>query len=54
MTQGVKKWTAGGRDPSAVAKAMEEKFKPLMDAGKVVEAEAELDRLLEYLNKNAK
>ena len=33
---------------------MEEKFKPLMDAGKLVEAEAELDRLLEQLNSDAK
>ena len=53
VTQGVKKWTASGRDPSEIAKAMQEKFKPLMDAGKVVEAEAELDRLLERLDKNA-
>ena len=54
VTQGVKKWTASGRDPSAIAKAMQEKFKPLMDAGNVVEAEAELDRVLKQLDNDAK
>ena len=48
------KWAASGRDPSAIAKAMEEKFKPLMEAGRVFEAEAELDRLLEQLAKDTK
>jgi len=33
---------------------MEEKFKPLLDAGKVIEAEAELDRVLEQLKPDAK
>jgi hypothetical protein len=51
---GAQKWAASGRDPSAIGQAMEEKFKPLMEAGKVVEAEAELDRVLEQLNKDAK
>jgi hypothetical protein len=51
---GVQKWAASGRDPSAIAEAMKAKFKPLMDAGKVVEAEAELDRILEELKKDAK
>jgi Spy/CpxP family protein refolding chaperone len=46
---GAHKWAESGRDPSEVLRAMEEKFKPLMDAGKVVEAEAELDRALEQL-----
>ena len=46
---GMQKWAASGRDPSAIAQAMEAKFKPLMEAGKVVEAEAELDRVLELL-----
>jgi hypothetical protein len=46
---GVQKWIASGRDPSPIGKAMQEKFKPLMEAGKVVEAEAELDRILEQL-----
>ena len=54
VMQGVQKWTAGGRDPSAIARAMQEKFKPLIDAGKVVEAEAVLDSVLEQLGKDAK
>jgi hypothetical protein len=33
---------------------MEERVKPLLDTGKVIEAEAELDRLLELLAPNAK
>ena len=33
---------------------MEEKFKPLIEAGKVIEAEAELDRLLERFKPDAK
>jgi hypothetical protein len=48
---GAKKWMESGRDPSAIGKTMEEKFKPLMEAGKVIEAEAELDRVLEQLTK---
>ena len=48
---GVQKWTASGRDPSAITQAMEEKFKPLADAGQIIEAEAELDRVLEQLAK---
>jgi hypothetical protein len=51
---GAQKWAASGRDPSTIVKVMEEKFKPFMEAGKVVEAEAELDRVLEQLNKDAK
>jgi Spy/CpxP family protein refolding chaperone len=51
---GVQKWATSGRDPSAIGKTMAEKFKPLIDAGKVIEAEAELDRLLEQLTKGAK
>ncbi|MGP8237649.1 MAG: Spy/CpxP family protein refolding chaperone [Limisphaerales bacterium] len=46
---GEEKWASSGRDPSAIAKAMEEKVKPLLDAGKIIEAEAELDRILELL-----
>jgi hypothetical protein len=33
---------------------MEGKFKPLIEAGKVLEAEAVLDRVLEQLAKDAK
>ena len=54
VMQGVKKWTASGRDPSPIARTMEEKFKPLMEAGKVIEAEAELDRVLEQLKQDGK
>ncbi|MDR3406746.1 MAG: hypothetical protein P4L99_29945 [Chthoniobacter sp.] len=51
---GVQKWVASGRDPSGIAKAMDEKVKPLIDAGKIIEAEAELDRLLEQLKVDTK
>jgi len=54
VKEGAQKWAASGRDPSDIGRSMEEKFKPLMDAGKPVEAEAELDRLLEQLNRDAK
>jgi Spy/CpxP family protein refolding chaperone len=54
VKQGMQNWAAGGRDPSALAKTMEEKVKPLLDTGKVLEAEAELDRLLERLAPDAK
>ncbi len=54
VNQGVRKWADSGRDPSAILKTMEEKVKPLLDAGKVIEAEAELDRLLERLALDAK
>jgi hypothetical protein len=48
---GFQKWAASGRDPSEIGKTMGEEFKPLMEAGKVVEAEAVLDRVLEQLAK---
>jgi Spy/CpxP family protein refolding chaperone len=51
---GAQAWAAGGRDPSDVLRAMEQKFKPLIESGKVVEAEAELDRALEQLKPEAK
>jgi Spy/CpxP family protein refolding chaperone len=51
---GAQAWADGGRDPSDVLRTMEQKFKPLIDAGKVVEAEAELDRVLEQLKPEAK
>jgi Spy/CpxP family protein refolding chaperone len=52
VKEGMQKWAARGRDPSVIGKTMEEKFKPLMDAGKITEAEAELDRLLEQLKQD--
>jgi Spy/CpxP family protein refolding chaperone len=54
VKQGVQKWAADGRDPSAFLKTMEEKVKPLLDSGNVGEAEAELDRLLQRLAPDAK
>jgi hypothetical protein len=54
VKEGVQKWAADGRDPSIIAKTMEEKFKPLIEAGKITEAEAELDRVLEQLKQDAK
>jgi len=54
VKEGAQKWAASGRDPSAIAQAMQEKFKPLMDADKVFEAEAELDRVLEQFAKDTK
>ncbi len=54
VEQRAQQWAASGRDPSAIAKTMEEKVKPLLDAGKAIEAEGELDRLLERLKADAK
>ena len=54
VQEGAHKWEADGRDTSAIAKRMEEKVKPLLEAGKIGEAEAELDRVLEALNNDAK
>jgi Spy/CpxP family protein refolding chaperone len=51
---GAQKWAESGRDPSAILKTMEEKFKPLMDAGKITAAEAELDRVLERFRQEQK
>jgi len=51
---GAQKWAESGRDPSEIARAMEEKFKPLIDGGKIIEAEAEVDRILEQLNQGTK
>lgn len=53
VREGAQKMADGGKDPSEILRAMEGKFKPLMDAGKVIEAEAELDRALGQLPKNA-
>ena len=54
VTQAVQKMADSGRDPSAILKTMEEKVGPLLQSGKVVEAEAELDRVLELLKQDAK
>jgi hypothetical protein len=47
-------WAASGRDPSAISRTMEQKFKPLMEEGRVADAEAELDRLLEQLERDGR
>ncbi len=47
-------WENAGRDTSSVAKTMDEKVRPLVEAGKVIEADGELDRLLEQLKEPAK
>ena len=47
-------WEKAGRDTSLIAKAMDEKVRPLVEAGKLVEAETELDRLIEQLQQGAK
>jgi len=49
ISAGARKWAESGRDPSDIRDAMEKKFKPLMGAGKLIEAEAELDRMLKTL-----
>ncbi len=51
---GARTWEASGRDTSAIARTMQEKVKPLLDSGQPVEAEAELDRLLEQLDQGPK
>jgi len=54
VNEGAHKVADSGRDPSDILRTMEEKFKPLIEAGKVIEAEAELDRLLERLKPDPK
>jgi Spy/CpxP family protein refolding chaperone len=54
VQQAAQGWAASGRDPSAVIKAMEEKVKPLLDSGKPLEAEAELDRILDQFKTDGK
>ncbi|MCG6156345.1 Spy/CpxP family protein refolding chaperone [Rubinisphaera margarita] len=51
---GAQMWARGGRDPSSIAEAMEQNVRPLLDSGRVFEAEAELDRVLELINKDSK
>ncbi len=51
---GAHAWEASGRDTSVIARAMQERVKPLLDSGKPLEAEAELDRLLEQLKQDPK
>jgi acetyl esterase/lipase len=53
VKEGVHTWAASGHDPSPMVKTLQGTIKPLLDAGKVFEAEAELDRLLVQLKSNA-
>ncbi|MFA5056790.1 MAG: periplasmic heavy metal sensor [Opitutaceae bacterium] len=48
------KLAAGGGDPAPIARTMETKVRPLLEGGKPIEAEAELDRLLESTEPKAK
>ena len=50
----VHKWAESGRDPSTILKTMQGKVGPLIEAGKLVEADAELDHVLEALNHDEK
>ena len=54
VKEGLQTWVASGRNPSAIVKTMQETIKPLLDGGKAIEAEAELDRVLEQLKPEAK
>jgi hypothetical protein len=53
VKKGIHQWAASGHDPADIATMMQEKVKPLLEAGKPVEAEAELDRVLALLEPNA-
>jgi Spy/CpxP family protein refolding chaperone len=54
VKEGAQKMADSGRDPSDILRTMEQEFKPLMEAGKAVEAEAVLDRALKQLTPDAK
>ena len=54
VQEGVRTWAASGRNPTTIVKTLQGTIKPLLDAGKAAEAEAELDRLLEQLTPDAK
>ena len=49
---GVRKWLDAGRDPSGIGQTMEQKVKPLLDAGNPADAEAILDDLVKQLNQD--
>ena len=52
VRQAAQKMAASGRDPSAIARMMDEKVKPLLDAGNPLEAEIQLDRILAEIEKS--
>jgi hypothetical protein len=51
IQNGVQRWQNDGRDPSTVAKIMQQ-FEPLMKQGKHKDADALLDRALKLLNES--
>jgi len=52
VKEGAHQWEAAGRGTSAIARMMKEKVKPLLDAGKFVEGEAEIDQVLKLFTHN--
>jgi hypothetical protein len=54
VMEGAQRWAQNGRDPAAVAQAMETKVRPLMDEGRVFEADAALDQVLILLSEAVK
>jgi Spy/CpxP family protein refolding chaperone len=54
VTTGAQKWAASGHDPSEIFKIMQEQFQPLMQAGKITEAEAVVDGVLKKLGMDVK
>ena len=52
--EGARKWAESGRDPTVIGKTMEEKVKPLLEAGKFIEADAELGQVLDQLKQDGK
>jgi Spy/CpxP family protein refolding chaperone len=53
VQQGAEAWARKGRDPAPIAEQMEAKVRPLMDSGRVFEAEPEIDRVLEFIKKES-
>jgi Spy/CpxP family protein refolding chaperone len=51
VQQGAEAWARKGRDPAPISEQMEAKVRPLMDSGRVFEAEPEIDRVLELIKK---
>lgn len=54
VMEGAQRWAQSGRDPSAIAAAMDSKVRPLMDEGRVFEADAALDQVLQLIDEPAK
>jgi hypothetical protein len=52
VQDGVRMWMEDGRDPSVIARMMEQKVKPLLKTGRFTEADAELDRVLDQLKQD--